>query len=103
MLEAVHSCTAQPFCRDVPTCFPARKGALCTTEQTRRAQSDIMALMITDLTISAEAKAESDKRWTQWIAAGARRSREGQKRAATFAIVIAVVLSLWLAKVLVLG
>jgi hypothetical protein len=59
--------------------------------------------MTTDPTISAEAKAESDLRWAQWIAAGARRSREKQKRAATFAIVIAFVLALWLAKVLVLG
>ena len=59
--------------------------------------------MITDLTISAEAKAEQDQRWAQWIAAGARRNREREKRAATFTIVIASVLGLWLAKVLVLG
>jgi hypothetical protein len=59
--------------------------------------------MTTDLTISAEAQAESDQRWAKWIAAGARRSRERQKRAATFAIVIACVVSVWLAKVLVLG
>jgi hypothetical protein len=65
--------------------------------------SDIIALMTTNLTISAEAKAESDQRWAQWIAAGARRNRERQKRAATFAIVVAFVLAIWLAKVLVLG
>jgi len=59
--------------------------------------------MTTNLTISAESKAESDQRWTQWIAAGARLNRERQKRAARFAIVIAFVLGLWLAKVLVLG
>jgi hypothetical protein len=59
--------------------------------------------MTTDLTISAEAKAESDQRWAQWVAAGARQSREGQKRAAAFGIVIAFALGLWLAKVLVLG
>ncbi len=59
--------------------------------------------MTTNLTTSAEAKLESDRRWAKWIAAGARRDRERKKRAATFAIVIACVLSLWLAKVLVLG
>ena len=58
--------------------------------------------MTTNL-ISAEAKLESEQRWAKWIAAGARRDRERKKRAATFAIVIAFVLSLWLAKVLVLG
>jgi len=59
--------------------------------------------MTTNLTMSAEAKLESDRRWAKWIAAGARRDRERKKRAATFAIVIAFVLSLWLAKMLVLG
>lgn len=59
--------------------------------------------MTTNLTMSAEAKLESEHRWTEWIAAGARRDRERKKRAATFAIVIACVLSLWLVKVLVLG
>ena len=59
--------------------------------------------MTTNLTMSAEAKLESDQRWAKWIAAGARRDRERKQRAARFAIVIACVLSLWLAKVLVLG
>jgi sulfur transfer protein SufE len=53
--------------------------------------------------MSAEAKAEADQRWAQWIAVGARRNRESQKRAATFATVIGCVLGLWLVKVLVLG
>jgi hypothetical protein len=76
---------------------------LCTTEQTATAPSDIIVLMTTNLTISAEAKAESDQRWAQWIAVGARRDRERQKRAKTFTIVIAIVLAIWLAKLLVLG
>jgi hypothetical protein len=59
--------------------------------------------MTTNLTMSAEAKAEADQRWAQWIAVGARRNRESQKRAATFATVIGCVLGLWLVKVLVLG
>jgi hypothetical protein len=59
--------------------------------------------MTTNLTMSAEATLESDQRWAKWIAAGARRDRERRKRAARVAIVIACVLSLWLAKVLVLG
>lgn len=63
----------------------------------------MMSFMTTNATMSAEAKEESDRRWAQWIAAGARRNRERQKRAQMFAIVIAVVLGLWLAKVLVLG
>ena len=59
--------------------------------------------MTTNLTTSAEAKAESDRRWAQWIAAGARRNRRNQKRAATLAIVTGFVLAAWLVKVLVLG
>lgn len=59
--------------------------------------------MTTNLAMSAEAKLESDQRWAKWIAAGARRDRERKKRAARVAIVIALVLCLWLAKVLVLG
>lgn len=59
--------------------------------------------MTTNLTMSAEAKLQSDQRWAKWIAAGARRDRERKKRAARVAIVIALVLCLWLAKVLVLG
>ncbi len=59
--------------------------------------------MTTNLSTSAEAKAESDQRWAHWIAAGARRNRKSQKRAATLAIVIGCVLALWLVKVLVLG
>jgi hypothetical protein len=59
--------------------------------------------MTTNLTISPEAKAEQDQRWAQWIAAGARRNREREKRAARLTIVMASVLGLWLAKVLVLG
>ena len=59
--------------------------------------------MTTNLTMSAEAKLESDQRWAKWIAAGARRDRERKKRATRIAIVIACVLGLWLAKVLVLG
>jgi len=59
--------------------------------------------MTTNLTMSAEAKAESDQRWAQWIAAGAKRDRERKKRTGLFAIAIACVLALWLAKVLVLG
>lgn len=59
--------------------------------------------MTTNLTMSADAKAESDRRWAQWIAAGERRNRERQKRAKMFVIVIASALGLWLAKVLVLG
>jgi len=59
--------------------------------------------MTTNLTMSADAKVESDRRWAQWIAAGAKRNRESQKRARLFAIATALVLGLWLAKVLVLG
>ena len=53
--------------------------------------------------MSADAKVESDQRWARWIAAGAKRNRERQKRAGLFAIAIACALGLWLAKVLVLG
>jgi len=59
--------------------------------------------MMTNLTMSADAKVESDQRWAQWIAAGAIRNRERQKRAELFVIAITCVLGLWLAKVLVLG
>ena len=59
--------------------------------------------MTTNLVMSAEAKEESDQRWTRWIAAGARRNRERQKRVAWVAIVIAIVFAIWLAKLLVLG
>ena len=59
--------------------------------------------MTTNLTMSAEARLQSDQRWAKWIAAGARRDRERKKRAARLTIVIALVVSLWLAKVLVLG
>jgi len=59
--------------------------------------------MTTNLKMSTDANAESDRRWTQWIAAGAQRNRERQKRVELFAIAIACVLGLWLAKVLVLG
>lgn len=59
--------------------------------------------MTTNLTISAEDKAESDRRWARWIAAGARRNRERQQRVQLFAVVIMLVLGLWLAKVLVVG
>jgi hypothetical protein len=76
---------------------------MCTTEQTLAAQLDMIALMTTNLTISAEAKVDSDRRWAQWIAAGAIRNRERQKRAKMFAIVIGCGLGLWLAKVLFLG
>lgn len=86
-----------------PRLFSLVHRPLCTTEQTSASPSHIIVFMTTNLTTSAEAKAESDRRWAQWIAAGAKRSREGQKRAATFAIVIGVVLGLWLVKVLVLG
>ena len=79
------------------------RGRLCTTEQTLVAQSEMIALMTTNLTMSADAKVESDQRWAQWIATGARRKRERQKRAEVFAIVMAFALGLWLAKVLVLG
>jgi hypothetical protein len=63
----------------------------------------MIALMTTNPTISAEATMESDQRWVQWIAVGAKRNRERQKRAELFATVITLVLGLWLAKVLVLG
>lgn len=76
---------------------------VCTTEQTRAGQSDIIALMATNLSMSAEAKEESDQRWTRWIAAGARRNRERQKRITRVAIVIAIVFAIWLAKLLVRG
>ena len=59
--------------------------------------------MTTNLTMSDEAKVESDQRWAKWIAAGARRDRERKKRATRMAIVIVLLLSLWLAKMLVLG
>jgi hypothetical protein len=59
--------------------------------------------MMTNLTISAAAEVESDQRWVQWIAAGATRDRKRQKRAELFAIVIALGMGLWLAKLLVLG
>jgi hypothetical protein len=59
--------------------------------------------MTTNLTMSADAKVESDQRWARWIAAGAKRNRERRKRAKLFAIAIACVLGLWLAKMLVLG
>jgi hypothetical protein len=53
--------------------------------------------------MSAEAKAESDQRWARWIAAGAKRNRERQKRVTSFAIVIAIAFAIWLSKLLVLG
>jgi hypothetical protein len=59
--------------------------------------------MTTNLTMSADAKVESDQKWARWIAAGAKRNREREKRAQLFVITIACVLSLWLAKLLVLG
>jgi hypothetical protein len=59
--------------------------------------------MTTNLTMSAEATVESDRRWAQWVAAGARRNRERQKQVELFAVVIACVLGLWLVKLLVLG
>ena len=81
-----------------------QREVLCSQRNRRRPRhSDIIVLMTTNLTISAEAKAESDRRWAQWIAVGARRDRERQKRAARLTIVIAIVLAIWLAKVLVLG
>jgi len=59
--------------------------------------------MTTNLSMSADAKAESDRRWAQWIAAGAIRNRARQKRNELFAIVSVCALGLWLAKVLLLG
>ena len=59
--------------------------------------------MTTNLMKSAAATVETHQRWVQWIAAGATRDRKRQKRAQLFAIVIALVLGLWLAKLLVLG
>lgn len=59
--------------------------------------------MTTNLTMSANAKLDSDQRRVQWIAASARRNRDREKRAGLFAIAIACVLGLWLAKVLVFG
>jgi hypothetical protein len=59
--------------------------------------------MTTNLTMSAEAKAEADQRWAQWLATGERRNRQRQKHATTFVIVAASALGLWLVKVLVLG
>jgi hypothetical protein len=59
--------------------------------------------MTTYLAMSADAKAEFDQRWAKWIAAGARRHRDREKRAGWFAIAIALVLGLWLAKLLVVG
>jgi hypothetical protein len=56
-----------------------------------------------NLAMSAEAKAESDQRWARWIAAGAKRSRERQKRVTKVAIVIAIAFGMWLSKLLVLG
>jgi hypothetical protein len=76
---------------------------LFTVEQPRAPQQRIITAMTTNLSMSAEAIAESDRRWAQWIANGARRNRERQKRATTFLIAISFVLALWLAKVLVLG
>ena len=60
-------------------------------------------MMTTDATVSARATSELDERWAQWIATGARRNREREKRVTTFAIVIAFVLAMWLTKLLVLG
>jgi len=53
--------------------------------------------------MSAEAKKESDRAWARWIASGARRNRQRQKRVTRVAIVIAIVFAIWLAKLLVLG
>jgi tellurite resistance protein len=72
-------------------------------EQTWPAQSDNMALMTTNLVMSAEAKAESDQRWAQWIATGSKRNRARQERVTKVAIVIAIAFAIWLAKLLVLG
>jgi len=59
--------------------------------------------MTTNLTMSADAKQESDQEWARWIAAGAKRNRAREKRAQWFAIAIACVLVLWLIKLVVLG
>lgn len=59
--------------------------------------------MLTNLSMSAEAKQESDRQWARWIAAGAKRDRQRRKHVARVAIVIAMVFAIWLAKLLVLG
>jgi hypothetical protein len=59
--------------------------------------------MTMNLAMSAEAKAESDQRWAQWIAAGAKRNRERQERVRRVAIVIAFAFAIWLSKLLILG
>jgi len=59
--------------------------------------------MTMNLVMSAEAKKESDRAWARWIASGARRNRQRQKRVTRVAIVIAIVFAIWLAKLLVLG
>jgi hypothetical protein len=59
--------------------------------------------MTTNLTMSAAAQAESDRKWARWIAAGAKRNRERQKRVTKFAIVIALAFAVWLTRILILG
>jgi hypothetical protein len=57
----------------------------------------------TNLTMSAEAKAESDQKWAKWIATGVKRDRERRKRVTGIAFVVAIVFAIWLTKLLVLG
>ena len=59
--------------------------------------------MTTNLMMSAEAKAESDQQWARWIAAGAKRDRARQKRVTRIAIVIAIGIAIWVARLVVLG
>lgn len=59
--------------------------------------------MATNLSMSAEAKQESDQQWARWIKAGVRRDRERHKRVMGFAFVIAIVFAIWVARLLVLG
>jgi hypothetical protein len=59
--------------------------------------------MATNLAISADAKEESNQQWARWIAKGARRDRDRQKRVIGVAIVVAIVFAVWVARILVLG
>jgi tellurite resistance protein len=59
--------------------------------------------MTTNLTMSAEAKAESDQKWAKWIATGVKRNHDRQQRVTRIAIVVAIVFAIWLTKLLLLG
>jgi predicted nucleic acid-binding Zn ribbon protein len=66
-------------------------------------RSGTIAFVTIHAIASAETQAASDRRWADWIAKGAKRERQRQKRVTTVAIVIASLIAVWLAKLLVLG